>query len=123
MRQNEYNDIEKFIYEYCDGRSPSIDDEHGRKYMGLEFKYRKTYYRICREPLNEDERPVLADGKLGYYNVTIMHCDSMGYPLADYFESIGWYSDIYDLLEHCLIDGIPFKKVIVADETLILGQD
>lgn len=122
MRKNEYDDLEQFIYEYCSGPAPS-DDTHGRKYMGIEFEYHKTYYRMCREPLDDAERPVLANNKLGYYNVTIMHCDTMGYPMADYFESIGWYSDIYDLMEHCIIGGKTFKDIIMADDTVILGQD
>lgn len=70
-----------------------------------------------------NERPVLANNRFGYYNVTIMHCDSMGYPMADSFESIGWYSDLDDLLEHCIIDGNAFKEVIMDDNTIILGQD
>lgn len=124
MRVNEYSSLNQFIYEYEDGPAPSVDDEHPRKYMGIEFCYHGVYYRMCREPFDSDEeRPRLPDGRRGYYEVTVMHCDSEGYPLADRFESIGWYSDIYDLLDHCIIDGKPFREVIMADETEILGQD
>lgn len=52
-----------------------------------------------------------------------MHCVSQGYPLADKFESIGWYSDIYDLLKNCYIEGMPLKAVIMADDTVILSKD
>lgn len=71
----------------------------------------------------DSKRPVLPNGKFGLYNVTIMHCVSQGYPLADKFESIGWYSDIYDLLKNCYIEGMPFKAVIMADDTVILSKD
>lgn len=52
-----------------------------------------------------------------------MHCVSQGYPLADKFESIGWYNDIYDLLKNCYIEGMPFETVIMADDTVILSKD
>ena len=124
MRINEYSSLEQFVYEYESGRAPSIDDEHPRKFMGIEFYYHGTYYRMCREPFDsDDERPKLENGKLGYYEVTIMHCDTVDYPSCDYFESIGWYSDIYDLLDHCIINGKPFREVIMADETRIMSQD
>lgn len=123
MRINEYNSLDDFIYEYDSGRQASIDATHGQKFMGLEIKYAEDYYRICREPLTEAERPVLADGRLGLYNVTIMHCDKLGYPIADSFESIGWYSDIFDLLDNCYINGVAFMDVIMDDRTEILSKD
>lgn len=122
MRKNEYNSLNEFIYEYDSGRAGSTEKQ-GRKYMGIEFVYHGTYYRICREPLPDNERPVLPNGKLGVYNVTIMHCVSQGYPVADRFESIGWYSDIYDLLKNCYIGGVPFEAVIMDDDTEILSKD
>lgn len=123
MRINEYHSLNQFIYEYESGPAPSLDDEHPRKYMGIEFKYHGQYYRMCREPLSDDERPKLSDGRLGFYEVSLMHCEKESYPGCDYFESLGWYSDIYDLLENCYIDGHPFKDVIMADETQIMSQD
>ena len=123
MRTNEYDSLEKFIYEYENGRHSSIDDSHGRKFMGIEFFYNGVYYRVCREPLNDDERPKLGNGKLGFYNVSIMHCEEKGYPIAENFESVGWYSDIYDLLDHCVITGKIFREVIMDDKTKILSKD
>ena len=112
MRKNEYNNLNEFIYEYDSGRHSSIDDNHGRKFMGIEFKYKNIYYRMCREP--ENYKP---------YQVSIMHCDKFGYPIADEFEIIGSYNDIYDLLDNCIIDNEYFKVVIMDDSTEILSQD
>lgn len=126
MRINEYDSIDQFIYEYKDDPAFSTDDEHPRKYMGIEFRYHGVYYRMCREPNPYDKnkhRPMPSNGKIGHYEVTIMHCNKKGYPIADTFESIGWYGDIDDLLNHCIIDGKTFKDVIMADETKILSQD
>jgi len=39
------------------------------------------------------------------------------------YQFIGWYDNIYDLLENCYIDGIKFKDVIMADNTIIEGKD
>lgn len=122
MTKNEYKDLDKFIYEYDSGRHSS-DNSHGRKFMGLEFFYNNVYYRMCREPLSDEERPKLKNGKLGFYQVSIMHCEKLGYPIADEFDLIGWYSDIYDLLENCLIEDKKFKDVIIDEKTEILSKD
>lgn len=123
MRINAYHSLDQFIYEYKNGPAFSVDEEHPRKYMGIEFKYHKHYYRMCREPLSDKERPKLSNGRLGFYEVSLMHCEKKGYPICDRFESLGWYSDIYDVLENCHIDGHSFKEVIMADETQIMSQD
>ena len=122
MKVNEYNNLKEFIYEYDSGRHSSIDNSHGRKF-GIEFCYNGVYYRMCREPMEDSERPRLKNCSLGFYQVTIMNCEKFGYPIADEFESVGWYSDIYDLLENCTIGDKKFKDVIIADETKILSKD
>ena len=110
---NEYKDLREFVCEYDSGRRSSTET-HGRKFMGIEFLYRGVYYRMCREPL-EDER--------GIFQVYIMHCNKQVYPIADSFEMIGRYEKFQDLLENFLIDGVPFKEVIVDDKTEILSKD
>lgn len=124
MRVNDYEKLDDFIYEYEKGKCFSWQDEnHRERFMGIEFKYNKKYYRMCREPGDETILPKLPNGRVGHYEVTIMHCEKFGYPAAERFESLGWYSDIYDLLENCYLDGIQFKTVIMQDDTEILGKD
>lgn len=114
MRTNEYNNLDEFIYEYDSGRRSS-DGNHKRKFMGIEFLNNGVYYRMCREPLD--------DRKNGFYQVSIMHCEKFGYPIAESFEIIGSYSDIDDLLDNCILSGRNFRDVIVDADTQILSQD
>ncbi len=122
MRINEYKRLEDFIYEYDSGRCSS-DENHKRKFMGIEFLYDGIYYRMCREPLEHSESPKLENSKPGFYQVYVMHCKKFGYPVADEFENVGCYGDIYDLLENCTIGNKKFKDVIMDDKTEILSQD
>jgi hypothetical protein len=115
MENNSYENLEQFIYEYNSGRMAS-NENHARKFMGIEFLYKNIYYRMCREPLFEDKNSA-------FYQVSIMHCEKFGYPIADEFEILGNYKDIYDLLDNCIISGKSFKEVILDDKTKILSQD
>jgi len=115
MRVNEYNCLYEFIYEYDSGRRPSTETQ-SRKFMGIEFLYRGVYYRMCYEPVENEGEP-------RFYYVYIMHCESRGYPAADDFEVIARYEKLHDLLNNFLIGGIPFKDVIMDDNTTILGKD
>ena len=123
MRINEYSSLEDFIYEYESGKSIPSDNLDKPKYMGIEFKYSDIYYRMCREPMDENNMVFLDDGRAGLYDVMIMHCEKTGYPLAESFELIGWYADLNDVLENCILQNRKFKDVIMDDMTEILGQD
>ena len=114
MRINQYQNLNGFIFEYDSGRHSS-DKNFGRNFMGIEFFYNNFYYRMCREPIDDE--------KNGIYQVSIMHCEKLGYPVADKFEVVGSYKNIYDLLENCIINGKKFKDVIMDDKTKILSQD
>lgn len=125
MRKNEYNSLEEFIYEYSSGRSIPSDDLQNPKYMGIEFKYNEKYYRMCREPLpeNEEDWIVLPNGEVARYDVLILNCEQSGYPKSDSEELVGWYQDLDDVLNNCEIDNKKFKEVIMDDSTEILGKD
>ena len=129
MRINEYDNMNQFIYEYDRGRRPS-DETHDQRFMGIEFLHDGVYYRMCREPLpnddgNYDMQKVYGRDEFqpGYYQVYIMHCEKSGYPGADEFETVGIFNDIYDLLDNCIIGGKFFRDVIMDDATEILGKD
>ena len=103
MRINEYNNLDEFIDEYATGKSFSWQNpDYKERFMGIEFSYKGVYYRMCREPGEDDEMPKLKD---------------------DDFILIGWYSDLNDVLENCIIDGRKFKDVIMDDSTKIEGKD
>jgi len=45
------------------------------------------------------------------------------YPELDDYIEIGWYKSLDEVLKNCMIQNIPFEKVIMADETEILSKD
>lgn len=123
MRVNEYNNLDEFIYEYDSGRSIPSDNLDRQKFMGIEFKYNDIYYRMCREPQDDNDVVILNDGRPGVYDVMILHCENTGYPMSERNELIGWYADLDDVLDSCVIQGRKFRDIIMADETEILGKD
>lgn len=123
MRINEYNSLDEFIDEYYKGvEMPWQSSDGKRRYMGIEFSYKGVYYRMCREPGEDDEMPKLPDGRIGRYDVMICHW-AMPEFKDDDFILIGWYSDLNDVLENCIIDGRKFKDVIMDDSIKIEGKD
>ncbi|MGM9946507.1 hypothetical protein [Floccifex sp.] len=123
MRINEYNCLDEFVDEYNKGvEMPWQNSDGKRRYMGIEFTYKGVYYRMCREPGEDDEMPKLSNGKIGRYDVMICHWAMPDYK-DDNFILIGWYSDLNDVLENCIIDGRKFKDVIMDDFTKIEGKD
>ena len=123
MRVNEYKELKYLIYEYESGRSIPADNLDRQKFMGIEFKYNDVYYRMCREPLDENEKVIFSDGRTGQYDVILLHCEKTGYPQSESYELIGWYADLDDVLENCMIQGRKFKDVIMDEQTEILGKD
>lgn len=122
MRVNEYNSLQDFIAEYTGGEKMYWDDGTVH-YIGIEFMYNGVYYRMCGHPCLEKDFPILPNGKKGKYTVLIMHCKKQHYPGYDFYESIGWYADMDDLLENCIIQGKKFRDVIMDDSTEILSKD
>lgn len=123
MRINEYNSLDEFIDEYYKGvEMPWQSSDGKRRYMGIEFSYKGVYYRMSREPGEDDEMSKLPDGRIGRYDVMICHW-AMPEFKDDDFILIGWYSDLNDVLENCIIDGRKFKDVIMDDSTKIEGKD
>ncbi len=123
MRLNEYNNLEEFIDEYATGKSFSWQNEDLKeRFMGIEFSYKGVYYRMCREPSYEENLPILEDGRRGRYDVMICHWAMPEFEDDD-FIWIGWYADLNDVLENCIIDGRKFKDVIMDDSTIIEGKD
>ena len=113
MRVNEYKELKDFIYEYESGRSIPADNLDRQKFMGIEFKYNDVYYRYSD----------FTKDKLQQYDVILLHCEKTGYPQSESYELIGWYADLDDVLENCMIQGRKFKDVIMDEQTEILGKD
>ena len=118
MRINEYEKFEDFYYEYAYGKAFSWQDPNKKeRFRGLEFTYNDEYYRMCNEPLKEEDFPILPNGKKGHYSTMI---DKTGH--FDW-EILGWYENLDDVLDNWIIDGKKFREVIMADETKIEWKD
>ncbi len=122
MRKNVYNSLDEFIGEYCGIRSEKYDIAYG-----LDFRYKGKMYRMTMDQMEPDdvrrEFENKLNKKLGKYEVALIDPNSTSLLQYEECHFIGWYDDIYDLLENCYIDGIKFKDVIIDDDTIIEGQD
>ena len=122
--KNIYTSLKEFEYEYMVGREFSWQNNEKReRFMGIEFKYDNGYYRMCREPFDEEHPPVLKNGKRGVYHMMVMHCEKSGYPNVEQFETIGWFASLETLLSDCYLKNRQFKEIIIDPDTEILSQD
>lgn len=122
MRKNDYNSLDEFIGEYCGIRSEKYDILYG-----LDFRYNGKLYRMTMDQMEPDNiRKIFEkklNKKLGKYEVALVDPNSISNYQFNEYQFIGWYDDIYDLLENYYIDGIKFKDVIMDNNTIIEGKD
>ncbi len=118
MRKNEYASLQEFCQEYDE----NYYNEDVEKHMGIEFIFNEVYYRLCREPLDDSQLPVLSNGKKAKIDVNIVHWkDGFGSDFS--YELIGWYDSLNDVLDNCIIQGKSFREIIMDDTTEIIGKD
>ncbi len=122
MRKNDYKSINEFIGEYSGERNGKYDIVYG-----LDFKFNGKLYRMTMDQMEPDDFRQKFERKLkrqlGKYEVALVDANINSDFQFNEYHFIGWYDDIYDLLENCYIDGIKFKDVIMNDETIIEGKD
>ena len=73
---------------------------------------------MFREPGEDDEMSKLSSARIRL----ICHW-AMTESKDDDNIFVGWYSDLNDVLENCIIDGRKFKDIIMYDSTKIEGKD
>ncbi len=119
MRKNEYHSLDEFLSQYIGVWGPS--DGH---WFGLDFLYNGVEYRLNTGTMYDEKDKIDDNGNViqfGLYKKTDKrnpkHPDICLYELLDERESVT------TLLESLVIGGIPFKDVIMADDTELLGQD
>ena len=115
MRKNEYNSLEEFKNQYTGEWNPS--EGH---WLGLDFMYGKNEYRLSTGSMYTDENTILPDGREAIFYLYIK--DNAVDHSSDY-ALLGEFATINDLLDSTIIGGIKFSEVIMADETVLLGQD
>ncbi len=115
MRKNEYESLDQFKSQYVGEWNPS-----GGHWFGLDFIYEGVEYRFHTGCMY-DESGVLPDGREVMFG---LYCkkEFAGADRREY-ELLGEYADMNDVLESTVINGRPFKEVIMDDDTEIVGQD
>ncbi len=114
MRINEYETFEQFYEEYNYDRD--VFQEH---YIGLEFKYANNYYRLGHDYSNDDSNHPY---KYWVYELEENSDGQKIYLKSDWI-NVGQFKNLDDALDNWIIEGKPFREVIMLDDTQILGKD
>lgn len=115
MRKNEYKSLEEFTSQYIGIWGPS--DGH---WFGLDFSYNGNEYRFNTGSMYETHDTILPNGKealFGIYRKIQSPKSKRKYVLLEEF------ANMEDALNSTCIEGIPFRDVIMDDNTELLGQD
>lgn len=115
MRKNEYNSIDEFTSQYVGVWGPS--DGH---WFGLDFSYNGNEYRFNTGSIYEKNDTILSDGREALFGIYRKDSNSNA---AKEYVLLEEFADMEDALKSTCIEGIPFKQVIMDDNTEILGQD
>ena len=120
-----YDDINDFIREY----SSYPNDEYETN-QGMDFEYNGKEYHLCRYPMESEERKKIFSKIVGKdlskceYEVALIDPnlpqDELSFEDVHY---IGWYVDIYDLVENCEIEGKKFKDLLLSHEIVVTWKD
>lgn len=120
-----YDDINDFIREF----SCEYNDEYEVNW-GMDFTYNGKKYHLCRYPMESKERKEKFSKIVGKdlfkcnYEVALFDStlpqDELSFSYVHY---IGWYTDIYDLLDNCEIEGKKFKDLLLNHEITVTGKD
>lgn len=119
MRINEYQSLDEFISQYTGIWGPS--EGH---WLGLDFSFAGNEYRLQTGSMYETNDTILADGRIAVFGLYIKQ-PVVGLRNQDMPEYVclGEYADMNDLLSSVVIEGKPFRDVIMDDMTELLGQD
>lgn len=119
MRKNEYNSLDEFLSQYIGVWNPS--ENH---WFGLDFLYNGVEYRLNTGTMYGEKNKIDDNGKViqfGLYRKT--NKKNSKYPDLYLYELLVEKESVVELLDSLVIEGIPFKDVIIDDNTELLGQD
>ena len=112
MRKNEFQFLEQFTSQYTGEWNPS--EGH---WLGLDFSHNGEEYRMHTGSMYNKESTILPDGTTALFGLYKKN------RFTDEYELLEEYAAMDDLLESKAIDGVPFREVIIAEDTKLLGQD
>lgn len=115
MRKNEYNSLEEFTSQYIGEWGPS--DGH---WLGLDFEYKGYEWRFQTYPMYKKES-YLPDGREAIFGIY----KKISEPTSDghEYELLAEFATMEEVLKSTVICNVPFEKVIMDDDTELLGQD
>ena len=119
MKKNELKSLEELRSQYIGIWGPS--DGH---WFGLDFSYHGIEYRLHTGSMYGDSEVTDDNGfikQFGLYRKT--NTKDPKHPSLSLYELLDEKEDLEELLNSTVIEGIPFKCVIMNDETILLGQD
>lgn len=116
MRKNEFNTLEDFTFQYVGEWNPSQGH-----YLGLDFSFEGRRYRFCTGSMYDKENAILSDGREAIFY--LYERNSAEVPGIEGYTLLGAFAAMEDVLRSECIAGIPFEKVIMNDNTELLGQD
>lgn len=119
MRKNEYNSLNEFLSQYI-----GIWDPSNGHWFGLDFLYNGVEYRLNTGTMYGEKDKIDNSGNViqfGLYRKT--NKKDPHHPDIYLYELLDEKASVTALLDSLVIDGIPFKDVIMADDTELLGQD
>lgn len=111
MRKNEYIKIEDFTSQYTGEWNPS----EGHR-LGLDFSFQGKEYRFHTGAMYNKTATVLPNGKTAKYGLYQKNADN-SYTLLKEF------ANLEDVLESTVIKNTAFSKIIIDEDTELLGQD
>lgn len=117
-----YDSIDEFIQEFKEVPTyRGYDSEGNRIYNGLEFLFNGHFYRLTKDqPTYETQ--FLPDGTEAHYFLEeyIMNSKTGKF---DTERLIDVFSNLDDVLENCIIQGIKFKDLIISPQVSLEGVD
>ncbi len=112
MRKNEFECLEQFTSQYTGEWNPS--EGH---WLGLDFSYNGKEYRMHTGPMYSEKNTILSDGRTALFGLYKKN------KFIDEYDLLEEYATMNDLLNSKIIDNKPFREIIIAEDTELLGQD
>ncbi len=112
MRKNEYRTLEEFTSQYTGEWNPS--EGH---WFGLDFSYNGKEYRLHTGSMYNESDTILDDGRTALFGLYIKANADGEYSL------LAEFATMEEMLLSTVIENTPFREIIIAEDTELLGQD